>query len=221
MSQKPSANPPGRPKGFCVDTALDAATRLFAAKGYEGASLSDLTAAMGINRFSLYATFGNKEALFVKARSRYAQIVGRRREEALGASTAREGLERLLREGAAMFTDPAGLGVCFVTQGPLNAPEVSDETKQLLVENRAAVEKAIRRRLDQALGDGELPADTDTRKLARFFCVVIQGMALQAQHGATNDELVEVLEAAMQGWPGHRQAPSVKPPTRRGRSGVA
>ena len=204
MSQKPSANPPGRPKGFCVDAALDAATRMFAAKGYEGASLSDLTAAMGINRFSMYATFGNKEALFVKARTRYAQMLDRRRNEALGASTARDGLERLLREGAAMFTDPAGLGVCFVTQAPLNDPAVSDETKRLLVENRTAVERAIRRRLDQAVGDGELPADTDTRKLARFYCVVIQGMALQAQHGATKDDLVEVLEAAMQGWPSHR-----------------
>jgi len=221
MSQKPPTNPPGRPKGFCVDAALDAATRVFAAKGYEGASLSELTAAMGINRFSMYATFGNKEALFVKARTRYAQILDRRRKEALGASTAREGLERLLREGAAMFTDPAGLGVCFVTQGPLNAPDVSDETKRLLVRNRAAVERVIRERLDQAVGDGELPADTDTRKFARFFCVVIQGMALQARHGATKDDLVEVLEAAMQGWPGHRQAPSVKPPGRRVRSGVA
>jgi len=204
MSQKPSTNPPGRPKGFCVDTALDAATRMFAAKGYEGTSLSDLTAAMGINRFSMYATFGNKEALFVKALTRYAQMHDRRRKEALSASTAREGLERLLREGAAMFADPAALGVCFLTQGPLNVPEVSDETKRLLVKNRGAGERAIRRRLDQAVGDGELPADTDTRKFARFFCIVIQGMALQARHGATKDDLVGVLEAAMQAWPSHR-----------------
>ncbi len=63
----------GRPRVFDVDEALDRALRVFWRKGYEGASLSDLTKAMRINRPSLYAAFGNKEALFRRALDRYAE----------------------------------------------------------------------------------------------------------------------------------------------------
>ena len=65
--------PIGRPRAFDVDEALDRALEVFWRKGYEGASLPDLTEAMGINRPSLYAAFGNKEALFRKAIDRYAE----------------------------------------------------------------------------------------------------------------------------------------------------
>src|SRR3981189_1908276 len=86
----------GRPREFCVDEALAKALRVFWSKGYEGASLSDLTEAMGITRPSLYAAFGNKEALFRKALDLYEHdklaFVG----AALEAPTARGVAERLL-----------------------------------------------------------------------------------------------------------------------------
>src|ERR1043165_2433188 len=85
----------GRPREFNTEEVLDKALHVFWEKGYEGASLPDLTEAMGINRPSLYAAFGNKESLFRKALDRY----GERRDmgEALNAPTAREVVERLLR----------------------------------------------------------------------------------------------------------------------------
>jgi AcrR family transcriptional regulator len=61
----------GRPRSFHIDRALDRALVVFWRKGYEGASLSDLTKALGVNRPSLYAAFGDKEALFRKALDRY------------------------------------------------------------------------------------------------------------------------------------------------------
>jgi AcrR family transcriptional regulator len=64
----------GRPRFFDAEAALDRAVEVFWRQGYEGASLSDLTAAMGINRPSMYAAFGNKDDLFRRAVARYAEI---------------------------------------------------------------------------------------------------------------------------------------------------
>ncbi|MFD0516651.1 TetR/AcrR family transcriptional regulator [Paractinoplanes durhamensis] len=64
----------GRPRGFDAEAALDRAIEVFWRQGYEGASLSDLTEAMGINRPSLYAAYGNKDDLFRLAVARYAEV---------------------------------------------------------------------------------------------------------------------------------------------------
>ena len=105
----------GRPREFCVDSALAAALRVFWTKGYEGASLTDLTDAMGITRPSLYAAFGNKEALFRKALDLYEHDKLAYVGHALTAPTARGVAERMLRGALEMQTtgsDPRGcLGV--------------------------------------------------------------------------------------------------------------
>ena len=104
-SSRPSSDPPaaggactrGRPRAFDVDEALDAAMRVFWKHGYEGASLSELTEAMGINRPSLYAAFGDKESLFKKAVDRYMERGSAVWREALDQPTARQVVEHLLR----------------------------------------------------------------------------------------------------------------------------
>src|SRR5213078_1075921 len=94
----------GRPRGFDADKALDKALRVFWKKGYEGASLPDLTRAMGINRPSLYAALGNKAALFRKAMDRYQEGPARFVREALEEPTARRMAERLIRGGVALVS---------------------------------------------------------------------------------------------------------------------
>ena len=96
--------PKGRPREFCVDAALAAALRVFWSKGYEGASMADLTDAMGITKPSLYAAFGNKEALFNKALDLYEREKLDYMREALEAPTARGVAERLMRGALEMQT---------------------------------------------------------------------------------------------------------------------
>src|ERR1700674_1455924 len=85
----------GRPRAFDPDAALERAMHVFWAKGYEGASLSDLTRAMRINRPSLYAAFGNKEQLFRKVLDRYMDGPAAYFGKALAAPKARDVVEEI------------------------------------------------------------------------------------------------------------------------------
>jgi AcrR family transcriptional regulator len=197
-----SNNPLGRPREFSSEEALIAANLVFAEKGFEGASLADLTKAMGINRTNMYATFGNKEQLFRLTMERFTQAGAKHIEECLAAGTAREGVERVLRESVKRFTDPHGPGVCFLTQEPLTGSDASDETRQYAGRKRAAIELALRDLFDRAIQGGELPHKVSSEGPARFYAVVIQGLALQAQHGSTREQLLSVVDMAMASWPG-------------------
>lgn len=191
----------GRPLGFCIETALVAATGVFASKGFEAASMNDLCTAMGINRPSLYLHFGNKEALYLKAFERFSRMSAQLLESCLSAPSARAGVERLLREGVMMSTDPHGPGVCFITQAPLKSGEVSAEALGELARRRATVALTLRARFDKAVMVGELPPSTNTESLANYYAVLMQGLALQALHGGEQAALLDVLAVAMAAWP--------------------
>ena len=136
--------PPGRPRCFDVDKALDCALDVFWRKGYEGTTLPDLTRAMGINRPSLYAAFGNKEALFKKAIDRYAEGPGCHVNEALAEPTARRVIERLLLGTVDLLTNRRHPHGCFMVQGALACGDSADPIRRELVKRRAAGEAALR-----------------------------------------------------------------------------
>src|SRR5271170_6846402 len=110
----------GRPRAFDVERALRRAMQVFWRKGYLGTSLADLTHAMGINRPSLYAAFGNKKALFRKALDRYAKGPSSYLGEALQEPTARAVIERLLRGVVDLLTDPRTPPTCLWVHGALS-----------------------------------------------------------------------------------------------------
>src|SRR4029079_14289460 len=116
----------GRPREFDADEALDRALEVCWRKGYEGASLAELTEAMGINRPSLYAAFGNKEALFRRAFDRYADGPAAYTRDALKARTALEVAERLLRGAADALTDPIHPPGCLGVMGALTCGEAAE-----------------------------------------------------------------------------------------------
>ena len=113
----------GRPRAFDRDQALDQALHVFWDKGYEGTSIADLTGAMGINPPSLYAAFGNKEALFRAALDRYEDFHDQIMEEAFAAPTAREAMTRLLEGTADRLSDKDKPKGCLMVQGALSGGE--------------------------------------------------------------------------------------------------
>jgi AcrR family transcriptional regulator len=191
----------GRPRCFDIDAALDQALEVFWRKGYEGASVSDLTEAMGINPPSLYAAFDNKEGLFRKALDRYQASQGAFWKEALDAPTAFEVVKRLLHGTAERLTDKRNPPGCLIVQGALCGGAECDSVKAELASRRNASMALIRERLKRARAAGDLPAKADPAGLARYVATVIHGMAVQAASGTTRAELRRVAETALRAWP--------------------
>jgi AcrR family transcriptional regulator len=191
----------GRARAFDADEALDRAMTVFWTKGYEGTSLSDLTEAMGINRPSLYAAYGNKEELFRKALERYGEGPSSYEREALALPTAREVAEGLLRGAADVQTDPRSPAGCLAVLGTTYCAEDSSPIGKTLIAFRRAGQGAVRERFERARAEGDLPADADPTVLTTYIGTVVCGMAVQAATGATRQELEHVIELTMRAWP--------------------
>ncbi len=193
--------PKGRPREFDVEKALDRALKVFWRKGYEGASLNELTRAMGINRPSLYAAFGNKKALFRKVLDRYSEGPAAYVRAALAEPTARDVAKRLLNGSLDLLTSPGNPRGCLMVQGALACGAAAESIRRELASRRLAGEAALRERFERARADGHLPADADPADLARYVMTVLRGMAVQAAGGASREELQRVVEIALRSWP--------------------
>jgi AcrR family transcriptional regulator len=194
--------PKGRPREFDAEQALDRALKVFWRKGYEGASLPELTRAMGINRPSLYAAFGSKEGLFRRALDRYAEGPAAFVQEALHEPNARAVAERLLAGAVGLVSDPRNPRGCLMVQGALACGEAAESVRRELAARRAAAEAALRGRLERARAEGDLPAGADPADLARYLFTVVRGISVQAAGGATGGELRRVAAMALRAWPG-------------------
>ncbi|MEV0713173.1 helix-turn-helix domain-containing protein [Asanoa sp. NPDC050611] len=187
----------GRPRAFDEETVLDRATEVFWRHGYEGASLSTLTDAMGINRPSLYAAFGSKEQLFQRAFARYHAAQVARARAALAQPTAYAAVEAFLRSSADGLTaadHPAG---CLSVQGGLACSPENGRISEILATGRAATEDALNERLSRAAEEGDLPDGMDARALARFVMALSEGHAVHAAAGASREDLQASVDIAM------------------------
>ncbi|HEV8604112.1 MAG TPA: TetR/AcrR family transcriptional regulator [Tepidisphaeraceae bacterium] len=193
--------PRGRPRAFDADKALDKALKVFWRKGYEGASLPDLTSAMGINRPSLYAAFGNKEALFRKVIQRYANGPASYVRIALTRPTARAVVQHLLREGVQILTNPRNPRGCLAVQGALACGDSADCVRKELIRQREALVTALRNRFERAKSEGDLPADSAPADLARYVATLMHGLSVQASGGASRSQLQRVANLALRAWP--------------------
>lgn len=192
----------GRPRAFDREAALEQATRLFWARGFEATSIADLTQAMGIGSPSLYAAFGSKEALYAEALRHYAETNEHLVWAAFhSADTARGAVMSLLMDSAAALTGcvadlPRG---CMVTLSSVGSEGHAGLGK--LVRNaRGVTLERLETRLTRAVKDGEIAASADLHALARFVQTVQAGMSILARDGATRSELEDMAMVAMSGW---------------------
>ncbi|RWO35663.1 MAG: TetR/AcrR family transcriptional regulator [Mesorhizobium sp.] len=191
----------GRPRTFDRTAALRRAMEVFWVKGYEGASMSDLTAAMGINSPSLYAAFGRKEALFLEAVEFYTQVEGTDIWSALEkAPTARQAIECFLRQTAKAYSQTDRPQGCLIALGALHQDSGRGAICDDLRRRRAESHAALLKRLERGVAEGELPADFDCGAAATFYATVQHGMSIQARDGASHAALLATVAGAMAAW---------------------
>ncbi|WP_405655469.1 TetR/AcrR family transcriptional regulator [Streptomyces sp. RK9] len=167
-----------RTKEFDPDAALRAALDLFWSRGYEATSMADLVEHLGIGRASIYATFGNKRELYLKAMDRYTEL----NDPLLLDELSRPGpalvgvralLDRFVAESSAPDTGRAG---CFVTNTAAELAPHDPAADRRVELNWEQFETLLHAALTRARAQGEIPEDRDPRALARMLLVLLQGM---------------------------------------------
>lgn len=194
----------GRPRTFDRETALDAAVDMFWRHGYEGTSIADLTAAMGVTPPTLYAAFGSKEDLYREALGRYLERSERERGTS-GDASAYAMIEHYLRAAADRFTDPGHPRGCMVSTASLYCAAENEAARSAAAALRTLAFEAAVAACERAKSTGELLPATDAVALARFYSAIAQGMSVQAVDGATAAELHAVVDLALAAWPGQRR----------------
>jgi AcrR family transcriptional regulator len=188
----------GRPREFDAETALDQAMEVFWRHGYEGATIAQLTEAMGINPPSLYACFGNKEGLLKAALDRYTKLRNVWMDGVVAAPTARDVAERMLMGIAEKQTDPANPPGCLLVQGGIACGSGSENVPFELAARRAENEDQLRERFVRAKAEGDLKPTSDPAALARYVSAVSVGMGVMASSGSDREALRQVASVAVQ-----------------------
>lgn len=191
----------GRPREFCVDKALAEALHVFWAKGYDGASMADLTEAMGITKPSLYAAFGNKESLFHKALDLYESEKLEYTRAALQQPTARRVAEYYLRGGVDVHAAEGKPQGCMGLISSLACSPEAESIKADVIRRRSSSQRALVERFEQAKREGDLPAHIDAEGLTSLLYAILQGITVQAGAGATRAELEKLVDTSLALWP--------------------
>ena len=192
----------GRPRSFDRETALRRAVDVFWAQGYEGATLSDLQAAMGgIGAPSFYAAFGSKEELFREAVEMYRATVGTPMLRALiGHQTAHASIEAMLRAAMESFCHRDHPRGCLLVLGAISCTRASANVQEHLRAFRLQTLEHIQRRLERGVTEGDVPANFDLAGLAAFYTTVLHGLSIQARDGAARETLTTTVDYAMAAW---------------------
>lgn len=190
----------GRPPAFNRDEALEKAMQIFWEHGYEGTSMAELMEAMGMNKPSIYAAFGNKEDLFHKALQKYLSGPSAFVRDAVLEPTARQVVKVLLTKAVELLTAQTPPRGCLIVQGALSCGPESKQIQQKLISYRSNFEKSLKERFELAKANSDLPKDADTAILAKYVAIIHQGISVQAASGATKDDLMAVVDIVMKNW---------------------
>jgi AcrR family transcriptional regulator len=190
-----------RPREFDEDEVLQAALRLFWEKGYEGTSLDDLMAAMGLTKSSLYKAFGNKEALFWRVVERYQRDFLDFRHAALAEPTPRRIAERLLDGITDLHSGEVNPVGCLELNTALAGSNDAESIRQELIRGRELFRLKLRDRFEETMSAAPLPPGMTSDDAASLIISLIQGLAVQAKGGASRETARRVARAALLSWP--------------------
>lgn len=191
----------GRPPAFNYEEALEKAMQTFWTFGYEGTSMAALIEAMDMNKPSIYAAFGNKEALFNQVLDKYVSGPSAFVKEAMAEPTSYLVAKTFLTKAVELLTQHQNPRGCMIVQGALSCGPEAEMMQKKLIAYRANMEESIKKRFDLAKDNRDLPEDTNTTALAKYVATIHQGISVQASSGASKDALMDIIDIAMQNWP--------------------
>jgi AcrR family transcriptional regulator len=202
-STKKEMNMAGRPREFDRDVALVRARDEFWARGYEGTSMADLVAALGLASARIYAAFGSKEQLFRETIELYENGEGGFVARALKEEpTAHRAIERVLRDAIETYTRPGRPQGCMVVSAATNVAAENANVMRFLTELRQAQTASLIARLRRAVAAGELRVDSQPEVLGDYFAAVLHGLSVQARDGVSKRRLLALVPAAMRALDG-------------------
>lgn len=194
-----------RPRVFDEEVVLDRAMEVFWKYGYEGASMAELTKAMGLNSPSIYGAFGSKRDLFDAVLTRYRERRADHRNSVLNATSARQMAERLLFgaiEWLVAADEPRG---CLLIQSALSAGVGNGDVPLAVGNQRSITRELLTERFQHAQALGDLPLSADPAALARYLQMAFNGLAVQAAEGMSEAQLRTSAELALSAWPRSEQ----------------
>lgn len=190
-----------RPREFDEDEVLQAALQLFWEKGYEGTSLNDLMEATGLTKSSLYRAFGSKETLFWRVVERYNRNFLGFRLEAFAEPTPRRIAERLLYGMTELHAGERTPNGCLELNAALACSAITEPIRQELLRNRERFRVQLRDRFEETVAAAPLPPGITSDDAASFVISLIQGLAVQAKAGVSQETARRVVHAALLSWP--------------------
>ena len=187
--------PRGRPRSFDETEALERAIQVYWSKGYDGVTIDDLVAGMGVGRPSLYSVFGDKRALFLRVLKAYAEKKGARAAKALlSPQTLRESLARFLKHAVESATEKGSARGCLLV---CVAPLVDDaEVRQFLQNAAAGAAALVEGRFRDAISAGEIPSDFPVAVRASQLIDFARALTMRAQIGTPRKTLLRDAEEA-------------------------
>ena len=190
-----AGRPRGRPRSFDERDALEKATQVFSSKGYDGVTIDDLVAGMGVGRPSLYAVFGDKRAIFLRVLRAYAEAKGALAAKALlSPQTLRDSLAGFLKHAVETATERGRARGCLLV---CVAPLVDDPEVRRFLQNASAGGAAlVEGRFRDAISAGEIPSDFPVAVRASQVIDFARGLTMRAQIGAPRKTLLKDAEEA-------------------------
>ncbi len=185
-------------KQFDVDDGLEKAMQVFWERGYDATSIQDLVKRTGINRGSLYATYGDKRALFLAALRRYDETIRRQTLADIEEQLApREAIRRVFE----VFAEPAmdgrpGRG-CLLVNCALELAPHDKEVSELVANSQRQIEAFFARMIAAGQVQGEISADLDPTNAARGLLASLQGLIVFTRSRPEAALLTSVIEDAL------------------------